>query len=109
MAKNLETTVRSVALKLAKALEDAAQLRVETRCIVLSGEDADIGEGEKGRLIARTTMQLDGDSEVVVPVNRAEDGELKKDDDLLELHLRNVSTALEYRSRILDSLLSIVR
>lgn len=118
MADELETTVREAALKLAKALKDASELRVQT--IFLQTEDhGTLKFDDKGMVefnyelpiarIARTIIQLDGDTEVIVPMKVNNEGELERDEVMLELHTLNVSSAIDYRASLLDALLSVIQ
>jgi hypothetical protein len=108
MATDLETTVRNAAQKFAKALEDAAELTVQTEYVEVGDQGAvDFETGRKP--IARSVIKLDGDTEVIIPVVRTDAGALEHDATLLDLHLSNVSSAIEYRSSLLDALLSVVR
>ncbi len=107
MADDLETNVRTAVEKLAKALADASSLTVETRYVLVAADKPD--NLDNSRLAAQTVIQLDGDQAFTVPVQRQESGELSLDTELLELHMRNVSTAIEYRSNMLNTLLSLVK
>lgn len=108
MATDLETTVRNAAQKFAKALEDATELRVQTEYVEVGDQDA-VDFDKDRRPIARTVIKLDGDTEVIIPMPRAETGALERDEALLDLHLSNVTSAIEYRTSLLDALLSVVR
>lgn len=105
---NLQSTVKNVANKLAKALSDATALTVETRYFLTNASEKAEGD-ERGHLLARTVMQADGDTEMAIPMVRGEDGQLTANRELLELHTNNVKTALEYRANLLDSLLNAAR
>lgn len=106
---NLQSSVKNATQKLAKALEDATELTIETRYILLSGTDADLKSDEKGRLLARTVMKLDGDTTMVLPMTRNDAGELVTNKEIFDLHQHNVVTALEYRSKLLSDLIAAVR
>lgn len=108
MATDLETTVRNAAQKFAKALEDAAELVVQTEYVEVGGKEAVDFEAGR-RPIARTVINLDGDTNVIIPMTRTDAGALERDATLLDLHLSNVSSAIEYRSSLLNALLSIIR
>jgi hypothetical protein len=108
MATDLETTVRNAAYKFAKALEDATELTVQTEYVEVGVQGAVDFEKDR-RPIARTVIKLDGDTEVIIPMTRTDAGALERDATLLELHLSNVSSAIEYRNSLLNALLSVVR
>lgn len=107
MANDLETTIRNAAYKFAKALEDASELEVETLYVEVSDQGAI--DFQDARPVARTTIKLDGDMNVVVPMTRSDSGALERDDALLELHLENVDAATKYRTDLLEALLSLLR
>jgi len=104
---NLQNAIKNTTEKLAKALEDATELKIETRYIDLSGPNA--ASDEAGRLLARTVMQLDGDMTVIVPMNRDEAGELQTNKEVFDLHQSNVVTALDYRAKLLNDLIKAMR
>ncbi len=99
MATSLQQSFRNAAEKIAQYVADAAEMKVDTRYVTVGGD-------EEPKLGASTTIKLDGDSESVVPLQAGEAGRLEVDAGLYEVHQQNVETAIEYRARILDSLLS---
>ena len=107
MASDLETTVRSAAQNLANALERATELVVETQWVEVGDEGA-VG-WDDSRPVSRTVITLGGDTTLTIPMTRTEGGALQRDAELLELHMRNVQAAVEYRNGLLAALLSIVR
>lgn len=107
--KDVENSIRNATLKMATALEGAAELQVETRYVLTGDAADDLKENEKGRLLARTTIQLDGDTNVVLPMTRDAAGKLQTDKDIFELHQNNVSMALDYRLNLLNKLLVAIR
>ena len=104
MANEFETALKSAATKVAKYVEDAATLQVETRYVDLSA--AASVDFDQAKPVARTIIKLDSDSVTVLPVRKNEAGVLEVDTALFELHQQNVTTAIEYRARILNALLS---
>ena len=103
MANELELSLRHAAARVARYVEDAATMTVVTEYVQV-GPTGDVNfDGAKP--VARTTVRLDGDCDAVVPVRAAEGSGFELDATLLELHQRNVATAIEYRARILDALL----
>jgi hypothetical protein len=106
MASDLENSIKNAAAKLAKALEDATDITVETWYVEV-GPDSPADQGD-GRLAAKTVIELDGDSKTTIPMN-ASGGGFTINTELQDLHQKNVTTAVEYRARILDSLLGLVQ
>lgn len=107
MATDLETTVRSAAQKLANALEDASELVVETEWVEV-GDDGAVS-WDDARPLSKTVITLGGDTKLTIPMTRTESGVLQRDAELLEIHMRNVQAAIEYRNGLLASLLKTVR
>jgi len=105
MPSELETNIRVASEKLAKALADASDITVETRYVEIESKGSESLENSK--LVARTVIQLDGDNTSIIPMYRTE-GRLELNESLLDIHLRNVSTAIEYRTNTLEALLSLL-
>ncbi len=107
MANETENALKNIAAKIAGYVDDAATMTVETRFVQFSAS----GEAnfDQARPAARTIIKLDGDSEVVVPAREGSQGRMELDTALFDLHQRNVATAIEYRSRLLNSLLSALQ
>ena len=106
MANELENAIKSAASAVAQYVKDAAVLTVETKFIE-AGKDTfdDFG---KALPLARTVIRLDGDCETIAPLRKTEADSMEVDTGLLELHQVNVNTAIEYRARILNSLLATI-
>ena len=107
MANDLETSVRNAAQNVAKALEDTTELTVQTQWVEV-GDDGAVS-WEDARPVSKTVIQLDGDTELTIPMTRSDAGAPETDVALLELHMRNVTSAIEYRSSLLNALLTVVR
>lgn len=107
MATDLETTVRTAAQNLATALEKASELVVETQWVEV-GDDGAVS-WDDARPLSKTVISLGGDTKLTIPMTRSESGVLQRDEALLEIHMRNVQAAIEYRNGLLASLLSTVR
>lgn len=107
MASDLETTVRNAAYRFAKALEDASALEVVTMYVEVG--DQGVVAFEDAKPVAKTTIQLDGDMQMVIPMTRSDSGNLERDDALLQLHLENVDSATLYRTNLLEALLTLVK
>ena len=106
MANELDTALKNIATTLAQYVKDASMMQVETRYVEISeGSAVDF---DKALPAARTIIKLDGDSETVLPMRKNEAGVAVVDSELYDLHQQNVTTAIEYRARILDALLSSI-
>lgn len=107
MASDVETTIRNAAYRFAKALEDASALEVETSFIEVGDEETI--DFTHARPVAKTTIELDGDMRMIIPMTRSQSGALERDEALLQLHLENVESASLYRTNLLEALLSLVK
>jgi hypothetical protein len=107
MANGLENAIRTAADKIAHYVQDVAEMKVET-LYVRMGTDGPT-DFSQARPVAQTIVSLDGDSKAVVPLREAEAGRFEVDVALFDLHQRNVTTAIEYRARILNALLSALQ
>ena len=107
MPNEIETALRSTATKIAQYVEDVATLTVETKYLDLSdGGEANFEAAKPG---LRTIIRLDGDCEAIAPMQRGQGGNLESNTDLIELHQRNLNSAIEYRARIMGALLEALR
>jgi hypothetical protein len=103
---DLGEALRKAARELALQISDATAVEVETHWVEV-GENG-VFEEKEARLAAMTRIQLDGDTKLVIPTRR-ENGLLVRDDGLIELHLNAVQNAIEYRKKILDAIINVVR
>lgn len=104
MATDLDNTLKTIATQIADYVKDAATLTVETQYVQIGAETATF---EKALPAARTTVRLDGDSQTIVPMRAAQIG-LEVDTTLFDLHMRNVAAAVEYRTKVLAALLTVL-
>ena len=104
MASELREAVKSAADQIAKYVQDAATMTVETKYVEMGATGFD-----DAKLAARTIVKLDGDSETVLPMKKNEAGGLDVDTAVYELHQQNVQTAIDYRAKILNSLIGLLR
>ncbi|HLA97961.1 MAG TPA: hypothetical protein VJL34_05875 [Anaerolineales bacterium] len=104
MANEFDTALKNVAASIAQYVKDASMMQVETHYVEIA-ENEPVGF-EMAKPVARTIIKLDGDSETVIPMRKNEAGSNVVDSELFELHQQNVSTAIDYRARILNALLS---
>jgi hypothetical protein len=106
MANELNNALKSAADKIAKYVDEVSTMTVETRFVDI---DAGTVDFDQARPVARTVVRLDGDSSTIVPMRKNADGVMAVDADLFELHERNVATAIDYRSQIMDALLQAIK
>jgi hypothetical protein len=106
MANEMENTIKNAAATVAKYIENAATLCVETRFVEISTTTAPV-DFESARPAAVTLIRLDGDNQSTVPLQKNQAGVLEVDTELLAIHNQNVQTAIEYRAKILNSLLGL--
>ncbi|MGE5249610.1 MAG: hypothetical protein ACM3QS_05295 [Bacteroidota bacterium] len=103
MANEMRDALKSAADRIAKYVEDIAEMSVETQYVqVGAAATADT------KLGARTVVKLDGDSQTVVPVQQG-DTKLEVDMSLFEVHQQNVQAAIDYRTKMMNSLLTVLR
>lgn len=99
----LKEALKSAADKIAKYVEDAASMTVETRYVEVGAASDD------SKMLARTIVKLDGDSETILPMKPGPDGLLVVDTVVNEMHQENVQTAIDYRTEMLERLLGILK
>jgi hypothetical protein len=104
MPNEYEVALRNAAASVAKYVQDAATMLVETKYVEVG--DNGVQNFDSAKPVARTIIKLDGDSEATLPMRPNESGALDVDLTLFELHQQNVATAIDYRARILNALLS---
>ena len=99
----LKEALKNAADKIAQYVEDAATMTVETRYVA-------VGAGsDESKLLARTIVKLDGDSETILPMKPGPDGTLVVDTVVNEMHQENVQTAIDYRTEMLERLLGLLK
>jgi hypothetical protein len=82
-------------------------MTVETKYVKLAvNGDVDF---DQAKPVARTIVKIDGDCEAILPMHVSDAGALTVDADLLDLHQRNVNTAIDYRARLLDALTGMLK
>lgn len=102
MPNELTNSLKSVAEKVVGYVGQVAELKVETEYIEIG---SDVVNFTQARPAASTIIKLDGDCKSVIPVRRAATGALEVDADFFALHERNVATAIDYRTRMMEALL----
>lgn len=109
MASELETSLRKAAEQIVAYVKDVASLTVETQYVQTEGESATTSF-DQAKPAARTIIKLDGDSSAVIPMQPGErKGELVVDMGLFNVHRQNVLTAIEYRAKMMQALLGLLR
>jgi hypothetical protein len=108
MPSDLTNSLKAVAEKVSDFVSKAAELKVETYYVEVGGAAA-VVNFDAASPAASTLIQLDGDCKSVIPVRRNQAGELEVDSDLFALHERNVATAIDYRTRMMDALLQTLK
>jgi len=99
----LKEALKNAADKIAQYVDDAATMTVETRYVA-------VGAGsDESKLLARTIVKLDGDSETILPMKPGPDGTLVVDTVVNEMHQENVQTAIDYRTEMLERLLGLLK
>ena len=106
MANDLTASLRNAAASVARYVDDAATLEVVTKYVEIGDDSA--SDFDAAKPVSRTIIKLDSDSETIFPMSAGQGGALEVDMTLFELHQQNVTTAIDYRARILDALLSTV-
>ena len=106
MANDFTSSLRNAAASVARYVDDAATMEVVTKYVKISGDSA--SDFESAKPVARTIIKLDSDSETIFPMREGQGSALEVDMTLFELHQQNVATAIDYRARILNALLSTV-
>jgi hypothetical protein len=99
----LKEALKNAADTIAKYVENAATMTVETRYVEMGGDAKD------SKLAARTVVKLDGDSETILPMKKGPDGTLVVDTVINEMHQENVQAAIDYRAEMLEKLLGVLK
>ncbi|MEM9456889.1 MAG: hypothetical protein AAGF11_22110 [Myxococcota bacterium] len=98
----IKEALRTAANTVSKYVGDVAVLQVETQTLETAG-------GKEPVLAARTIIKLDGDNTSVVPGVLGDSGKWEIDTVLYDLHLQNVRSAIDYRARMVESMLTLLR
>lgn len=107
MANELNTALKNAAERIVKYVDNVATMTVETRFVEVGSAQADFKTAAPA---ASTVIRLDGDCSAVLPLRRRSDNnELEVDNSMFELHQRNVETAIEYRTKMMDALLQTLK
>lgn len=98
----IKEALRSAADTVAKYVRDVGVLHVETQTV-------EVGHASEPVLAARTVIKLDGDNSSVIPAVLNQQGKWEVDTLLYDLHMQNVQKAIEYRSKLMESMLALLR
>ena len=98
----IKEALRSTADTIAKYVRDLGVLHVETQTL-------DVGKAADPVLAARTVIKIDGDNTSVIPGVQNQQGKWEIDTGLYDLHMQNVQKAIEYRSKLMDAMLGLLR
>ncbi len=91
---------------LAKQITDASELTVETLWVV-ADENGEV-KWHDAKPVARTTIQLDGDSTLIVPVKLVGE-QMIIQQELLTIHESNVQNARLYREKIYEMIMEAIK
>lgn len=103
MANDVREAMKKAAEKIAQYVEDVAEMKVETQYVQVGAASF-----EDAKLAARTVVKLDGDSQTVVPTQQGAT-KLEVDMSLFDVHQQNVQAAIDYRAKMMNALLGLLR
>lgn len=102
MANNdVKEALKGATESIRKFITDVGELRIETRVIPPGQKDSE--------LAASSVLKFDGDNTSVIPVGKTEAGRFEVDAALYDLHLRTLQAAIDYRTKVLASLVGLLR
>lgn len=101
VTSDLVTALRQAGEELARQISDVSAVQVKTFYTI-------VGENTTPELLASTEIQLDGDTETIVPLRR-EGNVLVRDLELLELHHVSVENAVTYREKLVNQIMEVAR
>jgi hypothetical protein len=108
MANELNAALKNAAERIVKYVDNVATMTVQTRFVEVGGNGA--ADFKAAAPAAETVIRLDGDCSAVLPMRRrADTNELEVDSSMFELHQRNVETAIEYRTKMMEALLQTLK
>ena len=102
-SSEIREALKNAAEQVTSYVKDASEMTVETRFLELGGNSEEV------KLAARSLVKFDGDSYCIVPVRRDANNNLVPDVAMYELHEKNVQTTIEYRVRMMEQLLALLR
>ena len=102
-SSEIREALKLAAEQVTSYVKDASEMTVETRFIDMGGN------GEEAKLAAKSLVKFDGDSFFTVPVRRDANNNIVPDTAMYELHEKNVQATIEYRVRMLQQLIGLLR
>src|SRR5262245_48622906 len=109
MATEFERSLKNLISSITKLVEDASEMEVITEYVELKLDEGAPKDFTGAKLAARTLIKFDADSRIVVPVRKSENNQLEIDDALFDVHERNVKAAIEYRTGVLQAVISALQ
>jgi hypothetical protein len=110
MATDINAAIKNAVDTITKYVNDIATMTVETRYIDVGNQTVTF---DASRPIARTEIRLDGDCTTVLPGNPGQGlnapGQMTVDSSLFSMHQSSVAMAIEYRARMLGTLLQALQ
>lgn len=106
MANELTNAIKSAASKVAQYVDDLSRMTVETRYVDLEAQSLTF---DTAKAVARTDLRMDGDCTTVLPMRQDALGAQSLDGELFQAHQQVVATAIEYRARMIGSLMGLFR
>jgi hypothetical protein len=97
----IKEALKNVANEVAKYVKDAAELKVQTKTIA-------VGSKAEAALAAESIIRLDGDSVTTLPVTTNDFGKTEVDSVIYEIHMQNVQAAIDYRGKIIQSVIDVL-
>jgi len=97
----LKDALKKAADKVGEYIANASELKVQTKTVV-------VGSGQAETLAASTVISFDGDNTTVLPTQTGADGKLEINGVLYDIHMQNVQAAIDYRQKLLDSVVGIL-
>jgi len=102
-SNEIKEALKLAAEQVTSYVKDASEMTVETRFLEIGGAT------DEGKLAARSLVKFDGDSYFTVPVRRDANNNVVPDTVMYELHEKNVQATIEYRVRMMEQLLALLR
>ena len=102
-SSEIKEALKLAAEQVANYVKDASEMTVKTQFMEPGSS------GETASLTAESVVQFDGDCEFKVPVRRDTNNNLVPNTALYDLHEKNVQATIDYRVRMMEQLLALLR
>lgn len=102
--RDVNEVLRQSAERIARYIDDLAEMRVTTTLI----EPTTGRKGINEVATVQSTIRLDGDSQSTIPLTNDEKGNPMVNSELYELHQMNIKAVTAYRAQTLQALLTIL-